>query len=135
MTLQELLNQWFSIATDDFTVAKRCYKDFYPKQLAIACYHCQQASEKALKGFLTYRDIEPPKIHNLVKLCGLCIEQDAAFNEILEVCDNVNQYSTITRYPDEMVINEAMTRKAIDQAQAILAFCMEKVPLVSNGAV
>jgi HEPN domain len=36
--------------------------------LDTAVYHCQQAAEKALKAFLTARDIAFEKTHNLVAL-------------------------------------------------------------------
>jgi HEPN domain-containing protein len=130
MTLQGLLNQWFGIAANDLTVATRCFADFYPKQLDIACYHCQQAAEKALKGFLAYCNIEPPKTHNLDALCAMCVEKDVTFSAISVACAKVNPYGNVTRYPKEMMIDEAKTQAAINHAQTILAFCREKVPVV-----
>ena len=29
-------------------------------------YHCQQAAEKAIKGYLTYHEVEFERTHNLV---------------------------------------------------------------------
>ena len=101
MTIHDLLNQWFDIAADDLEVAKGCLEKYHPPKLAVACYHAQQAAEKSLKGFLTYCNIEPPHIHDLSELCKMCTEYDASFRKILELCNDINPYSTITRttYP------------------------------------
>ena len=128
MTLQDLLNQWFEIAADDLEVANGCLHKYHPPKLAIACYHSQQAAEKSLKGFLTYCDIEPPYIHDLAELCKMCIEHDTSFAEILDLCNEINPYSVITRYPKEKKITEYMAKNAIDQAQKVHGFCLAKVP-------
>ncbi|MDR2543664.1 MAG: HEPN domain-containing protein [Treponema sp.] len=127
MTLQDLLNQWFEIAADDLDVANGCLEKYHPPKLAIACYHFQQSAEKSLKGFLTYCDIEPPHIHNLDELCKICIEHDASFAKILELCNDLNPYSVITRYPKEKEITEHMAITASQQAQKIYDFCLAKV--------
>ena len=128
MTIFDILKQWLDIATDDLEVAKGCLEKYHPPKLAIACYHSQQAAEKSLKGFLTYCDIEPPHIHNLAELCKICIERDVSFSNILELCNDLNPYSVITRYPKEKEITEHMAQMAIDQAQKVHFFCLEKVP-------
>ena len=128
MTMQDLLKQWFSIAADDLEVAKGCLDKYQPPKLAIACYHSQQAAEKSLKGFLTYHDIEPPHVHDLAELCKMCIEHDASFSDILELCNDINPYSVITRYPKEKEISEQMARLTINQAQKVFTFCLSKVP-------
>jgi len=46
--------------------------------------------------------------------------------QILELCNDVNPYSVITRYPKEKEITEHMAQTAIIQAQKIQAFCLEK---------
>ncbi|MBN2050303.1 MAG: HEPN domain-containing protein [Spirochaetales bacterium] len=39
-----------------------------PGPLEIICFHCQQAAEKALKAYLAYNEIRPPKTHDLDEL-------------------------------------------------------------------
>jgi len=123
-----LLNQWFSIAIDDLEVAKGCLDKYHPPKLAIACYHSQQAAEKALKGFLTYCNIEPPHTHDLSDLCKMCIEYDTSFNDILDLCIDVSPYGIITRYPKEKEVSEKMAQAAMNQAQQIYNFCLVKIP-------
>ena len=133
MTLQNLLSQWFDIAADDLEVAEGCLKNYLPPKLSIACYHAQQAAEKSLKGFLTYCNIEPPYTHNLTELCKMCMEYDPSFGEILELCDYINPYTVITRYPKEKEITESMAKAAINQAQKAYSYCLEKIPELKSS--
>ena len=128
MTLIDLLKQWFNIAADDLDVAEGCLEKYHPPKLAIACYHTHQAAEKSLKGFLTHCDIEPPHIHNLAELCKMCIEYDGSFNQILEVCNDINPFGVLTRYPKEKDITENMAKAAVIQAKKVYNFCLVRVP-------
>jgi HEPN domain-containing protein len=49
-----------------------------PPLLADVVFHCQQATEKALKALLTWHDRAFRKTHNLVELGEACVEIDAA---------------------------------------------------------
>ena len=129
MTLQDLLNQWFEIASDDLDVARGCLEKFHPPKFSIACYHSHQSAEKSLKGFLIFCNIEPPYIHDLAELCKMCMEHDASFGKIIELCNDINPYSVITRYPKEKEITEYMAVMAIKNAQEIHDFCLSKVTL------
>jgi HEPN domain-containing protein len=122
-----VLEEWFAISSDDLSVAIHCFENMHPKKLAIACYHCQQSAEKALKGFLLSQNIEPPKIHDLQILCEMCIKQDASFNEIYEASSKLSPYGVVTRYPQEIAVNEIITKTALELSQAILTFCLTKV--------
>ncbi len=68
----ELVQSWLTKARNDLGSARRLTSDPEP-YLDIAIYQCQQAAEKALKGFLVYHDIEFEKNHNLTILVDLCI--------------------------------------------------------------
>ena len=46
------------------------------------CFHAQQAVEKALKAFLTFHDIEFPKIHALDRLLELCLPRAKELNAL-----------------------------------------------------
>ena len=43
-------------------------------------YHCQQAGEKALKGFLFWHDIPFRKTHNLAELLDQCVTIDTTLS-------------------------------------------------------
>jgi HEPN domain-containing protein len=58
------VKEWIEIADDDFDSAEILNKAFR-KHNEIICYHCAQAVEKYLKGYMEYKDIVPEKTHNL----------------------------------------------------------------------
>jgi HEPN domain-containing protein len=133
MTSTLSTKQWFYVASTDLAAARLTSANTYPKLLDIACFHCQQAAEKALKGFLQYKDQDPPHIHNLVALCELCIELDPSFETLLKDANDLNPYSVASRYPTESLITETMTQTAIVKAQAVYDFALAKIPNLPAG--
>ena len=53
----ELVQSWFRKASHDLAAA-RLLAHAHPPLLDVATYHCQQAAEKALKGYLVFWDQE-----------------------------------------------------------------------------
>ena len=49
--------------------------------LDTAIYHCQQAAEKAVKGYLVFHDIRFEKTHDVGDLVLLATKQHAGFGE------------------------------------------------------
>jgi HEPN domain-containing protein len=70
-----------------------------PPLLSDAAFHCQQAAEKALKGFLAWHDRPFRKTHSLVELGGQCAELDAALEPLLRRAAPLTAYATEYRYP------------------------------------
>ena len=66
---------WFSKAAHDLRAAEVLFTADLPL-LGEAAYHCQQAAEKALKGFLSWHDISFGKTHDLAASGGLCVAKD-----------------------------------------------------------
>lgn len=122
MSKIDLVCKWFKKAEDDLIVARHLFEDLYPKQIEIICYHAQQTVEKTLKGFLIYNDIEAPKTHDLVALCRMCAKIASAFKQIMDDCAVLTLYSSITRYPNEIEMDESEAESAIEKAQAIYDF-------------
>ena len=60
----ELTRTWLIKARADLGSARKLASgpDAYPDA---AIYHCQQAAEKAVKGFLTFHEQRFEKVHNL----------------------------------------------------------------------
>ncbi|MDR0935391.1 MAG: HEPN domain-containing protein [Oscillospiraceae bacterium] len=128
MNITEIVEQWLIKVDDDIFTAVHMFEDVYPKKLEICCFHCQQAVEKILKGYLIYNGIEPPKIHDLLKLCLMCIEKDAAFNVYLNDCKRITLYVTRTCYPEGTGVTEYETKTAIKNTKAIINFTLERIP-------
>ena len=75
-----IVNEWIDFANQDIRSAKYLLS-MRPVPLEVICYHCEQAAEKVLKGYLIRHDIEPPRTHDLRLLCKMCAEIDNTFDE------------------------------------------------------
>ncbi|MDR3196442.1 MAG: HEPN domain-containing protein [Planctomycetaceae bacterium] len=126
MNKNDLVKKWFEKAESDLVVAIHVFEDLYPKQIDIACYHCQQSAEKVLKGYLVNQGIEPPKTHDLILLCRKCTEMDQDIETILNDCSELTLYSIATRYPDNNDITERDAEIAIKQAKYIYDFLFQR---------
>jgi HEPN domain-containing protein len=122
-----LVKQWFEFAKRDLLAARHLFEDFYPKLIEITCFHSQQSAEKALKGYLIYKEFDPPKIHDLAELCRLCMRFDETFKDIFPFCSDITPYGVASRYPNEIDIDDALTKTAITRAQAIYDYCLGKI--------
>ena len=103
------------------------FETIYPKQLEISSYHCQQCAEKALKAFLISKGIEPPKIHDLKRLCKMCQDIDSSFVDIVNQCANLTSYGSAARYPDELSPDENTVKRLLNESQQVYDFCISKI--------
>lgn len=96
-----------------------------------AIYHCQQAAEKALKGFLAYHDQPLVRTHDLERLLELAVALDPAFTPLEARAGVLNPYATAFRYPtspDILFPSVAEVVTAIEHAQAIYDFVLRLIP-------
>jgi len=121
-----IVKEWLDFAGKDISSAKYLL-DMRPIPLEIICYHCEQAAEKVLKGYLIHHDVEPPKTHDLRLLCKMCAEFDRSFDEISQSCVNLTAYGVQTRYPFEIEILDSDMQKAITDADYVMDFTLQKL--------
>jgi HEPN domain-containing protein len=127
MSDNEFVQEWLRYSQNDLVSAYHLFEDLHPKQSEIACYLSQQCAEKALKGYLFFKDVEPPRIHNLVVLCQMCVQFDSTFLKILDACSDLTPYGVAVRYPNELSIDDTITKSAIDKAQTVYDFVVGKI--------
>lgn len=123
--LQQLVLEWMHFSQEDFNVAKHLFETMYPKPLELICFHCQQASEKAVKALLIANNIEVIKIHDLFILLKrlekiLCVPEN-----IKTMAERLSPYATSFRYPQELPIDEALTKKALNDMEAVVTWAKE----------
>jgi len=123
MTALDLAKDWLRYARSDLKTARHMFEDVYPKENEISCYHTQQCAEKALKAYLISRVIEPPRTHDLLELNNLCKTHNPYFITIQQYCIFLNPYGVHARYPNELAIDDPITKIAIENAQKIYDFC------------
>ena len=71
---------WLAKAERDYEAARRMIDEPGEPLLDAGVYHCQQAAEKALKGWLTGRGVAVTKTHDLVHLVRLWAAENEAFS-------------------------------------------------------
>lgn len=106
---------WFSKAMNDLRGAEVDLAAD-PPLLGDAVFHCQQAVEKALKGFLAWHDQPFRKTHDLAEIAQQCIEIDPALNPLGRRAARLTVYAWIFRYPGEP---EEPTQQEADEALAL----------------
>ena len=50
----------------------------------------------------------------------------------IEACADLTPYGVVVRYPNELAVDDIITKSAIDKAQIIYDFCAVKVSDISN---
>lgn len=106
---------WFDKAAKDLRAAEQDLRAS-PQLLEDAVFHCQQAVEKTLKGFLTWHDRPFRKTHDLVELGQQCVDLDAALNSLLGRAAPLTEYAWKFRYPGEP---EEPSKQETDEAVSI----------------
>jgi HEPN domain-containing protein len=91
---------WLVNASNDIRAAETL-SAASPPLLDEAVYHCQQAGEKALKGFLTWHGRSFRKTHNLEETGEQCLAIDGSLREIIDRAMPLTEYAWKFRYPGE----------------------------------
>jgi len=122
-----LLKEWIRYSTSDLITARHLFYDFHPKQREIPCFLSQQCAEKALKSYIVFKEEEPEKTHNLVLLCQKCMSFDSSFSEISDYCAELLPFDIAVLYPGELSPDDYIAKQAIDNAQRVYDFCIQKI--------
>ena len=110
---------WFEKAAKDLRCAEidLAAKPPAPED---ALYHCQQAAEKALKGFLVWHDEPFPKTHDLGRLGKQAYEIDPTLETQIEAVVEFTKYAWMFRYPGE--IDEPTAEEAAEALRTVRVF-------------
>ena len=123
----DLVKSWFKIANDDILVAQQLMRYEDPVLRSI-CFHCQQAVEKYIKGFIIYLDGDFSFTHDISRLLSELnvYESDFKLDDILP--DQLTTYAVEARYPDpENGISIEKAKDAIFIALEVRRRILQKV--------
>lgn len=119
--------KWLEFAVDDIDSAEIMLRE---RKYNNVCYFSHQAVEKALKGFLEYNGLNPPRIHDLIELLKSCQKVNADFERYLVQVRILNQFYIPTRYPvapagslPNRMPGEDLARRALEHAREIVEYC------------
>jgi HEPN domain-containing protein len=119
---------WLIKAQRDLLAAEQLVAQTHPLLDAVV-YHCQQAGEKALKGFLFWHESPFRKTHNLVELLDQCLTIDATLAILEETAVFLTPLVSEFRYPGpflEPSSHEA--EEALNRARAVLVEIIKRLP-------
>jgi len=118
--------KWFEIADKDLASADILVKR---KLFETSLFHCQQAAEKYIKGFLTSRGKQFPKIHDIVYLVKIAEKEDNVFKEILEDAAGLTDFAVMYRYPldKKIILTVSDCKRALKRVRAIKHFILKKI--------
>ena len=111
---------WFEKAAHDLRGAEILMEHDGGNDLV--AFHCQQAMEKMLKGWLLKTTGELLDGHSLVFLCRKATAAGAPLKGKLRDCAYVNQFYIETRYPSDSYIpvSEEEARDCMDAARKLM---------------
>jgi HEPN domain-containing protein len=91
------------------------------------CFQLQQAAEKALKGYLIFLGVDPPRTHSfniILQELGKYIQYPVELEEVL----NLNDYAVQARYPGEYTpIEEEEYEEAVRIATYVCRWVEESI--------
>lgn len=119
---------WFARAAEDLRAAEHEF-GATPPLLGDIVFHCQQAAEKTMKGFLTWHNCPFRKTHNLEEIGEQCQQIDPTLKPIVDQAVPLTEYAWKFRYPtqsEEPSVPEA--REALSAARDVYEAILKIVP-------
>jgi HEPN domain-containing protein len=116
-----LARQWLEKAQQDLAGAELMASS--TGLLDLVAFHCQQAVEKALKGFLAFYDEPFRRTQNLVELLQQCAQFDQELAGFEDGARALSPFAIDLRYP-------GVTGVGPDQAAAALSIARDLVDFV-----
>ncbi len=127
-TQRGFVRQWLCKARTDLESARRLAAS--PDAiLEAAFFHCQQAAEKAVKGYLAYRGHPLEKTHDVEKLVETAKSYEPRFAAWQQAAADLTPYATAFRYPSDTIDPDEEEFQQAEQAAAgLFAFVCSLLP-------
>jgi uncharacterized protein len=121
----EAVEEWVAVAEEDRRVAASCMA-MDPPLRGIAAFHCQQAVEKLLKGFLVLAGKRSRKTHSFEQLGAAVAASFPEVADLLAAAKNWGGWAVDYRYPTmrrraESAPEEGELRRALTVIDALSA--------------
>lgn len=120
---------WLLKAENDLKSAEAIMGYYEDPPTDTACYHCHQAAEKSLKGYLVYQESRLPWVHDLIELLNLCLGDNAEFEVLREDVEILNKYYIEAKYPADIPIlfPKEEAGRAIERARMVMKTIKSKI--------
>lgn len=127
---EAMTKAWLTKARNDLDTA-RLISDSPEGHLDVAIYHCQQAAEKAVKGFLVFKVAPIQKTHDVEKLMDVALDFDDTFSAWLNAAAMLTPLAVSYRYPAEGALFDPPPpefAEALEAAAQIYAHVLSRLP-------
>jgi HEPN domain-containing protein len=128
----DLVRGWLEKARRDFLTAQTGLDSARPFT-DIICFHAQQATEKHLKAYLLWHELEFPRTHALEDLVLLAAQKDPDFSDLKDDVTMLTPYAVEARYPEfeEPLLED--TREIVRIARKVREVILKKMSEVFQG--
>lgn len=123
---RDLATGWFRKADSDLTTAQLVLASEGPYDTA--CYHAQQAAEKYLKGFLAFKGIAIPRIHDLLELNQLCEAVADNWQVNVDSLAELMPYAVESRYDLEFFPDQETASEALELSRQVRSHVLSAIP-------
>lgn len=123
----EEVGRWLCKARHDWSAVEKLFTPDC-EETEIAAFHCQQAVEKTLKGFLVYRRIDFERIHDLGRLLDYCAGADQDFESLRDAVEPLTLYAVTFRYPGPAEPSRGDVESALRVVREVWSFVTARLP-------
>ena len=95
----------------------------------IAGFHCQQAVEKLLKAYLTFREHDFEKTHDVGALTKLCARYDPDFEVLLDDVEPLTAFAVRFRYPGPRDPSVSQVQRALQVVHKVRDFIRSRISM------
>ncbi len=115
-------DEWLNHAKSDLRLAQIASQDELVRK-EHACFHAEQAAEKAIKAVLLSHEVEFPLVHDIEQLLELAENSGTAIPEDVQDAGLLTPYAVESRYPGYWFeITESDLKEAIRSAENTVAW-------------
>lgn len=134
-TLAAEAHAWLVKSLEDMRAARALIDAGLP---GTALFHCQQAAEKSLKAFLTWRRVPFRRTHDIEEIGTACSDAEPALGPAVKAAEPLTAYAWMLRYPGDPYVPDAgEAESALAVARGVyqeIAARLPKGPAVRRNA-
>lgn len=118
---------WLKRGLADLSAAHLLYDNNH--DMSLVAFHCPQAVEKTLKGFILASNGDLVCGHSLLVLNKHAATIDKEFGQFRKDCAYLNQYYIETRYPADVPFEVAISdaKECLDIANSLVSLVNSKI--------
>ena len=122
----DLARGWLRKADSDLATASQVAAGDGPYDTA--CYHAQQAIEKALKALLAHTEAEIPRTHNLEELGAAAMRASSALEVNIDELAGITPFAVELRYDPDFWPDRETAVEAIATARVLCSQVAGLIP-------